>query len=162
MSNKTGKVIGGILLAPFVLIALGIAYCEANKAYWDHKVKELCEKDGGVKVFEKLKLTKEEYEKNDGKNGAIHVMPERTSLRNHEYAWKSIDTVLHESNPDVWRTEYVTYRKSDRKELGKWITYTRRGGDMPTGISHDSSFSCSDIANFDKNLTKKIFLFEGE
>ncbi len=34
------KAIKWILLTPVILIALGIAYCEANKAYWDHRVRE--------------------------------------------------------------------------------------------------------------------------
>ncbi|MBK8306680.1 MAG: hypothetical protein IPL00_06020 [Gammaproteobacteria bacterium] len=49
-----GKAIKWILLLPLILAGLGIAYCEANKAYWDHRVRELCKKDGGVTVFERI------------------------------------------------------------------------------------------------------------
>ena len=44
------KAIKWILLTPVILIALGIAYCEANKAYWDHRVRELCQKEGSIKT----------------------------------------------------------------------------------------------------------------
>lgn len=147
----------------FLLLVIFLSACATpSQVYWDHKVKELCEKDGGVTVYEKVELTKEEYERNDGKNGVIRVMPEDTSLSKHDYAWRSIDTVLHESNPEVWRTEYTTYRKSDKKELGKWVTYSRRGGDMPTGISHPSSFSCGDISGFKSDVIEQIFSVKGD
>lgn len=146
----------------FVFATLWIAACATpSQVYWDHKVKELCEKDGGVTVYEHIELTQEEYERNDGENGVIRVMPESTSLANHEYAWKSETSIIND-DPYVRRTEYITFRKSDKKELGKWVTYSRRGGDAPTGISHPSSFSCSDIADFERNITQKIFLFKGE
>lgn len=84
-------------------------------------------------VFEKVVLTKKEYERNDGKKGVIRVMPERTSKDNHQYAYRSIDTVINKGNPYVKRYEYITYRKSDGKELGKWVTYGRGG--FPNRIS---------------------------
>lgn len=153
--------IGWVVAIPVVLVVIAFLFCEANKAYWDHKVTEMCEKDGGVTVYENVTLTQEEYERNDGKNGVIRVMSESTSKNNHQYAWSNTDTVINETNPYVRRSEYITYRKSDKKELGKWITYSRRGGDLPIGF-HPSSFSCSDIPNFEKNITKKIFSYKGE
>jgi len=156
------KIIGWLIASPFVLVAGGIAFCELNKAYWDHKVKQWCEKDGGVTVFEHVELTQEEYERNDGKNGFIRVMSNDTSLDYHQYAWKSTKTEINKTNPEVWRSEYITYRKSDEKILGKWVTYTRRGGDVPTGISHPSSFSCTDILDFESNPTSKVFSIKGE
>ncbi|MBK6286647.1 MAG: hypothetical protein IPF49_03165 [Gammaproteobacteria bacterium] len=56
-----GKAIKWILLLPLILAGLGIAYCEANKAYWDHRVRGLCKKDGGVTVFEQLEIAKVDY-----------------------------------------------------------------------------------------------------
>jgi rRNA maturation protein Nop10 len=156
------KVLVSIPLLLIGLVILAFSYTELNKAYWDYRVKELCEKDGGVTVFEKVKLSKEEYELNEGRNGAINVMSEDTSKTAHQYAWKSITKVINSNQPHVWRTEYVTYRKSDNKELGTWVIYSRRGGDFPTGVSHPSKFSCRDIEGFETDVIKVIFLIEGE
>ncbi len=153
--------VGWIVATPFILVVFAFLFCEANKAYWDSQVRGMCEKDGGVTVVEKISLTEEEYERNDGKNGVIQVMPERISKDKHQYAYKSIDTVINEKNPYVRRSEYITYRKSDEKELGKWVTYSRRGGDLPTGF-HPSSFGCNDVPNFERNITNKIFSYKGE
>jgi len=146
-----------------MLCAISLTACATpSQMYWDHKVKELCEKDGGVTVYEHIQLTKAEYDRNDGKNGIIEVMSEDTSLSKHEYAWRSITTEINHSNPEVRRTEYITYRKSDKKELGKWITYSRRGGDIPNGISADSHFGCKDVPGFQSNAIEQIFSIKGE
>ena len=52
--------IGWIIAIPFVLVGLAIValiYCEVDKAYWDSKVKALCEQDGALKYLKQLRLT---------------------------------------------------------------------------------------------------------
>lgn len=156
--------LGWIAAIPAILIgliAIGFIGTEINKAYWDSKVRERCEEDGGVTVYEAVSLTKEQYLKNDGKNGVIRIMPKRTSKTYHEFYWENMDTVINKSNPKVIRSEYITYRKSDEKKLGKWVTYSRRGGDFPTGF-HPSSFGCVDMFGFKTNTAKEIFSIEME
>ncbi|MCF7982638.1 MAG: hypothetical protein K9K86_11700, partial [Pseudomonadales bacterium] len=122
--NKNQQGIGIIkllFLIPLVLIGLVILfyiYTELNKAYWDSKVRALCEKDGGVTVYEVVNLTKDEYLQNEGKNGLIRVMSKRTSKKEHQYAFVSKTNVINAKKPYVRRTEYVTYRKADNKQLG--------------------------------------------
>ena len=53
------KVLISIPLVLIGLVILAFAYTELNKAYWDYRVKELCEKEGRVTVFETVELTKE-------------------------------------------------------------------------------------------------------
>ena len=134
-----------------------------SQVYWDHKVKELCEKDGGVTVYEKVELTREEYERNDGKNGGIRVPSEKSPLAGkYDFSSKTINSDINASNPHVWRTEGVIYRKSDGKELGKMVTYSRRGGDISTGIAESSHFGCGDIKTIKLDVENQIFTVEGE
>jgi hypothetical protein len=156
------KWVAFFFLMPLVFIVASYFFFEARKAYWDAKVRALCEKDGGVTVYEKVFLTGEEYELNEGRKGVINVMPEDTSKSWHQYAWKSKTNVLRKNDPYIRRTEYIVYRKTDKKELGKWVTYSRRGGDFPTVISHPSSFGCRNIPGFPTNMTAQIFIYEGE
>lgn len=156
------KVLVSIPLVLVGLVILTFAYTELNKAYQDYRVKLLCEKDGGVSVFEVVELTHEEYILNGGNKGGIRVMPERTSIDRHQYAYKSVNTTIKDKSLVVWRSEYVTYRKSDNLTLGKYITFTRRGGDFPTIVVHPSSFSCRDIEGFETDVLKKIFLVKGD
>ena len=153
------KLIKWLLFAPIVLIGLGVLGTELHKAYWDSKVKALCEKEGGVTVFEVVTLTPSEYLRNKGKGGVVNVPPEKSPYANKfEFLQKRDRTSLNISNPEVWKTETLIYRKSDNSILGKYITFTRRGGDFPTGISHPSSFTCRDIEGFETGIIKKIFL----
>ena len=158
MSNKTGKIIGGLVFVPFVLIALGVAYCEINKAYWDHKVKELCEKDGGVSVFEKVEISRKDHPNLINDQGVLIIKTkDNANSEDPYYILYKDNIVLNKENPYVWRSEYAIVRKSDGKELGVQTMYSRRGGDIPTGISHESHFSCNKIKDSNSNLTKAIF-----
>jgi hypothetical protein len=62
------KLIKWLLFAPIVLIGLGVLGTELNKAYWDSKVKALCEKEGGVTVFEKMEISRKQ------KRGRIYFL----------------------------------------------------------------------------------------
>ena len=95
-------------------------------------------------------------------NGVIFIpsdsVPEASK---YDYLSKTHIKYINEMNPTVIRIEYIVYRKIDGKVLGKLVSYGRVGGDMPTGIGHDSSFSCSQITGVDTDLEKKIFSIEG-
>jgi len=145
-----------LLFILVIFVGLGVLGTELNKAYWDSQVRAMCEKDGGVTVYERVYLTQEQYEKNDGYMGGISVFSKTTSKLNHDFYREGKYTVIKKSNPEVVRSEYITYRKLDNKPLGKWVTYFRRGGDLPIGF-HPSSFSCRELASFESNAVKKIF-----
>ena len=149
-----------IVLTPFVIMGLAVLffiYTEINKAYWDHQVKELCEKDGGVTVYEVVHLTKEEYLKNDGRNGSIRVPPETASYASkYSYLYNYKKKFINKSNPSVYRWESVIYRKIDNKKFGKVVSYHRGGGDFPTIIGHPSGFDCNDM-NIKLNVIQQIF-----
>ena len=155
------KIIRWVLLAPVLLVAVGVIGTELNKAYWDHKVRKWCENKGGVTVFETVLISKGRYLKNDGYKGMINIPPESTRKPRHDFYKKNTKTIIKKSNPLVVRSEYVTYRKSDEKQLGKWVTYWRSGGDFPTGF-HPSSFSCGQISGFKRSAGKEIFIIETE
>ena len=155
------KIIKRFLVAPILLIVIGFIATEINKVYWDSQVREMCEKDGGVTVYETVTLTREQYLKNDGYKGMIAISPESTTKPHHEFYKKQVDTIIKKSIPRVVRSEYTTYRKIDNKNLGKWVTYSRRGGDFPTGF-HPSSFGCTDITDFKTSVANEIFPIEME
>ncbi len=168
MNSRTQKIINGIIVIPFILLgaALVVAvvyflFCEANKAYWDHKVRQWCEKDGGVTVYEKVELSQEESKLLGGFNDYVRIPIEKYAKSFDLYISKSKEKKIHDINPYVFRNEMEVYIRSDRRLLGRSITYVRVGGDFPTGIIHESSFSCGDIENFNTNITKSIFSVKG-
>ena len=148
------KAIKWILLLPVILIALGIAYCEANKAYWDHRVRELCDKDGGVTVFERMEISKADYPNLEYTSLGALIFPSQTHAKPEDPFFIEFNSKsLREGFTDVFRFEQSIVRTIDGKRLSKLVSYSRRGGDFPTGIVHPSSFSCGDE---DRNLRTYI------
>ena len=54
------RVLALILLAFEVVHALVFAFYEGRKGYWDHRVQQMCEEDGGTRIFERVDLSREE------------------------------------------------------------------------------------------------------
>lgn len=162
---KGRSILGWVVVSPFILVALaivlviaGVLLCEVNKAYWDYRVKQMCEKDGGVIVYEKVELTREEYRKYDGKYGYINVPFEASSDTDKFLYVKTWETqTLRKYTPNITRSESIVYRKNDRRKFGKFVTYSRSGGDFPTIIAHPSGFGCRDMPGIELNIEKKIF-----
>ena len=150
MLNKMGKIVGGIAIAPFALIALGVAYCEINKAYWDHRVKELCNKDGDITIYEKVVISKSDYPNMKFISTGQPILPDEGNARSSDPFFSTFNTaVLHKGYPEIRRYEQSIVRSNDKKILSTLVSYSRVGGDIPTGIIHPSYYSCE---NFHSNL----------
>jgi len=140
----------------FMMCSIFLSACATpSQVYWDHKVKELCEKDGGVTVYEKMELTKEEFNKLD-------IPFEKLAKPDSLYYRVSLEDIVINDSPRVWKGGQKIIRRNDGKVLGIQITYSRRGGDIPTGISHDSHFGCEQVEGVNLSLTKSIFSIKGE
>lgn len=152
MSNGS-KILKWILLSPVVLVLLGIVFCEINKAYWDHQVKLMCEKDGGVTVYEKIELTKL-----DRKNIKLHDV--KYARPDDKYFSTFSSKTIRKGFPEMIKGEFLVYRTIDKKIIGRQIGYGRVGGDFPTGF-HPSSFSC-DQAGVSTQIEPLLFEIKGE
>ena len=141
-----------------ITLASCAGYVPGQQLYWDAQVKEMCEKDGGVTVYETIELSEEEYKRLGGIYGGLPIPDERSDRSNHPYVRERIESRIREANPEVVRTEELIKRRSDGKLLARSVSYSRRGGDFPTGLAHDSSFSCPQQAQ----LSKQIFRLKEE
>lgn len=148
MNDCTGLgLIGWIIALPVVLIALlllAIGFFEATKAYWDYKVRQMCEKDGGIEVYETVSLTKEEYKRLGGSERGLPVPNPVYSNVDEEFPFirEERSTTIRSNSPKVGRSESIIKRRSDDKILGRSVYYWRRGGDFPFGLAEGSSFGC--------------------
>lgn len=130
-----GVVVGlAILSAPW-LISSGV------KAHYDRQVRELCAKDGGVRVYETVRLPPERFNQWGQLNFRIPVTPYKNLNDIDEYYLKWETTSLKHGNPELERSHFRLFRRSDNKLLGESVTYMRRDGDLP-GPWHGSSFAC--------------------
>lgn len=134
---------GGAALFMFVSLLFGCAAMPGGQAYWDAKVRQMCEQDGGVKIFERVPISPAELQRM-GKVGDYASIPPRFASKPTDVLfWDETITVVREANPRVSRSEQLVKRKSDEKIVAQVIRYSRVGGDvMPIG--HPSHFGCPD------------------
>jgi hypothetical protein len=118
----------------------------------DRQVRELCAKDGGVRVYETVRLPAERFDK----YGQLRVPAKEFANLEDEYFYDWQVKKYRNKPPVVRRDHFLVYRRSDGKLLGEAISYARIGGDVP-GPWHESSFRCPDHAD-DVVLESRIFV----
>lgn len=139
-------------LTVLLTAALLLAGCE--KARLDQQVKELCSKDGGIKVYETVKLPADRFDQWGMVNNYRPTQGE--NALGSEYIFKSETTYYRKGNPEMWRDHYRVFRRQDGKLLGEAVSYSRRGGDAP-GPWHESSYGCPEKTG-DANLVLQLFV----
>lgn len=124
----------------------------------DQKMEELCKKDGGVKVYEKVKVPSgwldfsgrpnpKMFPSRDVGGGRSRQMVADQYLietTREEIKSPSNDGVGFYTEPRLTRYVIFIRRLSDNKTLGEEVSYGRLGGDLSLG--HPSSKSCPDPA----------------
>lgn len=141
-------------MAMSMSVVLGLLWLALGKALWlDHQVRELCAKDGGIKVYEVVKLPPERFDK----WGNVGIHDKKYAKPTDEYYYESEYHYYQEGNPTLLRSQDKIVRRSDGKVLGESIMYGRGGGDLP-GPWHGTSFNCPPIGAPGTNLETAIFL----
>jgi len=147
LSKLWALVAGVVILFTPALISNGV------KAYYDRQVQELCAKDGGVRVYETVKLPAVRFDK----WGNVGIHEKGYAKPTDEYYYESDIHYYRQGNPTLLRSRSWIVRRSDGKVLGEAISYGRGGGDLP-GPWHGSSFHCPPIADAEGKLESSIFL----
>ncbi|WP_037588308.1 hypothetical protein [Stenoxybacter acetivorans] len=144
----------------FVLIflawfAASFWYGGGRVYYYDAEVKRLCAIDGGVKVYEKVVLSPEDYDKlmEEG------LKYEDNSSPAQDYFFGSDkDIYIRSDNPTIRRSCSIVMRRKDKKIIAMLVSYHRVGGGFP-GWWMSSSFRCPQPkTNFE--LNQAIFIKE--
>lgn len=132
-------------IAAVVLLSLWLGIPMVKKWQADNLVNELCDKDGGSKIYEVIKLPAEKF---DAFGQAI-LPPDIQYAKVHDSYYYDIsqDDIRGNSSSTqprdlvVWRSETKIVRAADKKVMAKLISYTRRGGDAASPM-HPSHYSC--------------------
>lgn len=135
---------------------LGWFWVVAGEKLWlDHQVRELCAKDGGVRVFETVKLPADKF--NQWGQPNFYNPTKGENALGPEYTYKNENVYLHEGNPEIRRDHVRIYQKLDQKLLGEVVTYIRGGGDLP-GPWQPSAYHCPNALEANEIvLMSKIF-----
>lgn len=143
-----------------ILFSGCVGYVPGQQSYWDAQVREMCERDGGVKIYEKLHISKSDIDLLGRVDGKID-MPIKQLAKPNSPAYAELKiTNLNDGNPQVTRTESTIIRRIDQVTIAQWIVYSRFGGDFPS-LSHPSTFRCPDIKKITADL-QSLFIVEGD
>lgn len=142
------------VFVPLMACWLGVAfwYGGGRKVYYDAQVNRLCRVDGGVKVYETVKLPAERFDQ----WGSVQIPSKEKAKADDAYYIEWEISYLKKGNPSLWRSHHRVIRKSDGKLLGESIMYARGGGDLP-GPWHGSSFKCPEPTQ-GPSLESAVFL----
>jgi hypothetical protein len=153
-----GKLAVLVVGGPIAVVVLGIGGCEATKVYYDWRVGQMCERDGGVTVYERVAIGRDLLAKMKGDINGVPVVPSESAyVLDVPVFLRQVDQRVREAEPRIGRTEFQIVRRSDGKIMAKSIFYSRSGGDFPFTGSHSSYFSCPSSSE----LERKTFVVEG-
>ncbi len=141
----------------FIVLPLVYINFFSEKARLDREVNRLCAIDGGMKVYETVKLPTEKYRRYTQSRTTV---PFQELKEDDEYysVWNT--SKLKDGDPDLSRDHYQIIRRSDSRVLGEVTRYLRRGGDLP-GPWHSSSYACPEKATV-SFLVQRILLIDEE
>lgn len=147
-----------IPIAKRVAVALAaslLASCgSVERAYWDAKVEEMCRKDAGVTVYERVKITRDEYKRLGGTDGSVPVPPRQVARPGYPYVTEYKTTPLND-NPEVFRSDVSIVRTEDGKVLSRLVQYARVGRDFIR------PFSCQDLG-IREDIRQQTFMIVGD
>lgn len=146
-----GSVLRGIGILCISTVAAGFLLGGCEKAQLDEEVKRLCAKDGGIRIYETVKLASDKFDE----FGNPTIPSKEKAKVEDDYFFVREAQYLRTGNPEMWRTRHQIVRRADGKIMGESIRYSRRGGDMP-GPWHESSFTCPEIGT-QPSLEQSVF-----
>jgi hypothetical protein len=146
-----------------------MGYVPGRQTYWDAKIRSLCKKDGGFTVFERVRVSKADIEREilplSWPSGLGQGVPQvgfaPKELAHPEapvYSVRESETVLREWNPSVVRRQARVQRRNG-KVVARYVLYSRGGGDFPSH-AHPSGFTCPDIHPMFQEFSKQLFIVE--
>ena len=117
----TRKILHTTIAMLLFSIWFGGAFWEVagKKIYWDAKVRELCAKDGGVKVYETVTMPVEKYNQYATQNWILQNKSQ--AKLSDEYFIETERYYYRHDAPQVARTQHQLVRRTDGKVLGELI-----------------------------------------
>ena len=163
-----GKFIGAIFLTPvFMIVSLLFVYVytEINIGYWDYRVAQMCKAEGGVTIYEKVYISRENNPEYFTDRGILDITTKKGSQDEdcYDYVHVTETKYLKKTSPEIVKFTDYFYRKSDEKLMGKTVDFYRSGGSFPVPPfgEIDGSFSCNDLGiNINDHHT--IFIYNKE
>lgn len=149
-------------LALAALVLLPLQGCE--KYELDRQMHALCEKDGGLRVYETVTLPPDKFDQNGDPFPGWRTRPESLRL-GADYRLIHDVSYLRQGDPvkgegQLSRSHWKVLRTSDNKVLGEGVSYGRSGGDF-IAVGHFTSNSCPSRFGAPRVVINAVFVKEG-
>lgn len=153
-----------VVVVVSVAVFIGLLWIAAGEKWWlDYQVRELCAKDGGIRVYETVKLPPEKFNQWGQPNFYRADQGENALGAEYIYKWeihtyKKGEPAINPGEISMERNHVQIIRRVDMRVLGEVVSYYRAGGDLP-GPWMPSSYHCPSV--LDANaiiLMGKIFI----
>lgn len=141
------------LITLTIATLLASACATPSQIVADAEVKRLCAIDGGIRVYETVKLPAEKF--NQWAQVNFRVPRETEAKPSDEYYFEWDIQQYQNGKLEMWRNHFTLYRTADKKILGEAVGYSRSGGDIP-GPWHESSYGCPPEADISV-LKQRVF-----
>jgi hypothetical protein len=144
------------LVAGILWIGASFWYAGGKKFYYDMQVRELCAKDGGVKVYETVRLPGDKFDKWGMVN--FYRPTQGEDALGPQYLLKTDARYLRQGDRSLRRYHLQVIRRLDGKVLGESTTYDLAGGDFP-GPWQPSGFTCPE-PSINSDVLRHVFIKE--
>jgi len=157
--RKSETTVGrALIVVSGIAVLLVLLWLAAGEKWWlDYQVRKLCAVDGGIRVYETVRLPAEKFNKY-GQINFYRPIDGENAL-GPEYIFKEEDHYYKYGNPEFLREHQEIFRRSDGNLIGEGIIYVRRGGDLP-GPWHRTWYTCPDRKDMD--LIEQVFVSSGK
>lgn len=147
------RFIRGLIVAGTVVFFAWFLWIAVGRNMWlDHQVREMCAKDGGIKVYETVELTPDLLDW----AGRVWIPFKDEEVESDKYYMELEKYYLRKTNPQIVCSTYRIIQKRDEKILGESIFFSRRGSGLP-GPWHNNKFTCPDPAGESPGLSTLVF-----
>jgi hypothetical protein len=151
-----------LILAAATLGLMPLVGCE--KYALDRQMQALCEKDGGVRVYETVTLPPEMFDQNGDPFPGWRSRSDEARLGD-DFRLIRETTELKRGDPmkgegRLTRYEWKVVRQSDGKVLGEGTMYGRSGGDF-VALGHFTSNSCPAQFGAPRDVIHGVFVKKG-
>jgi len=146
-----------------MIVAFTLSGCE--QAVVDAEMEKLCKQDGGMKIYEKVVLPKEQFTK----YGDVKFFETSNTGGGYRAVWKyepipvkkPLLDILTWNHANLTKSTVTVIREVDNKTLGTYISYARIGGGIVPRLGPDPSKSCPPNAN-SVNFLRTLFVQENQ
>ena len=136
-----GTAISSMVKRTLLYAALGasaLGGCVREKDLLDEEVRQLCAKDGGMKIYEEVAMPAAMFDE-FGVLAALDATEKRPL--GSQFVLEEDTKYFRRGNPSLRREHARIIRSLDGKVLGEFTSYHRVGGDWP-GPWHESTLVC--------------------